>query len=230
MKKIAILLTALILFSCEKNVEVIKISDPDYATQSEVDTQVRFEQEDLDVILNLLKQNNSPEVKLFIDEEGELKRIIFLDKVSSETGNDLVAKIKELEFNPAMKDGKPVKSQYQFAKPQSEYFVAVEHMPEPIGGIKAIQEKIVYPEIAKRAGIEGRVYVKAYIDENGDVTKVELIKGLADGAFWSGDGNAGVGLEEEAMRAVKETKFIPGNQRGHKVKTQVSVPILFKLK
>ncbi len=42
----------------------------------------------------------------------------------------------------------------------NDYFVAVEQMPEPIGGIAAIQKNVHYPEIAKRAGIEGRVYVK----------------------------------------------------------------------
>lgn len=97
------------------------------------------------------------------------------------------------------------------------FFVAVEEMPEPIGGIPEIQKKIVYPEIAKRAGVQGRVYVKAYVDENGNVQKVELIKGI------------GAGCDEEALRAVKETKFKPGRQRGTPVRVQVSVPIMFKL-
>ena len=34
----------------------------------------------------------------------------------------------------------------------------LKNMPEPIGGMYAIQEKIKYPEIAKRAGIQGKVY------------------------------------------------------------------------
>ncbi len=34
----------------------------------------------------------------------------------------------------------------------------VEEMPEPIGGMYAIQSKIKYPEIAKQAGIQGKVY------------------------------------------------------------------------
>jgi hypothetical protein len=50
---------------------------------------------------------------------------------------------------------------------ESPYFVAVEDMPEPIGGIASIQNKIVYPEIAKRAGVEGKVFVLAYVDETG---------------------------------------------------------------
>lgn len=97
------------------------------------------------------------------------------------------------------------------------YFVAVEEMPEPIGGIQAIQSKIVYPEIAKRAGVEGRVYILAFVDESGNVTKAEVIKGI------------GAGCDEAALDAVKKTKFKPGKQRGKSVKVQVSIPVVFKL-
>lgn len=97
------------------------------------------------------------------------------------------------------------------------FFVAVEEMPEPVGGISAIQSKIVYPEIAKRAGVQGRVYVKAYVDESGRVNKVELIRGI------------GAGCDEAAMDAVKSVMFKPGKQRGKPVKVQVTVPVLFKL-
>ncbi|MGD8781844.1 MAG: energy transducer TonB [Ignavibacteria bacterium] len=97
------------------------------------------------------------------------------------------------------------------------FFVAVEEMPSPIGGIAAIQQKIVYPEIAKRAGVQGRVFVKAFVDEQGNVKKVELIKGI------------GAGCDEAAIKAVQETKFKPGKQRGKPVKVQVTVPVLFKL-
>ena len=97
------------------------------------------------------------------------------------------------------------------------YFVAVEEMPEPVGGIKGIQEKIVYPEIAKRAGIEGKVYILAFVDENGNVTKAQVLKGI------------GAGCDEAARDAVLATKFKPGKQRGTPVKVQVSIPIVFKL-
>jgi len=97
------------------------------------------------------------------------------------------------------------------------YFVAVEEMPEPIGGIKAIQEKITYPEIAKRAGVEGKVYILAFVDENGNVTKAQVLKGI------------GAGCDEAALDAVLKTKFKPGKQRGTPVHVQVSIPIIFKL-
>jgi periplasmic protein TonB len=92
-----------------------------------------------------------------------------------------------------------------------------EVMPEPVGGLKAIQSRIIYPELARRGGIEGKVHVLAFVNENGDVVKAEIIKG------------AGAGLDEEAIKAVKETKFRPGQQRGRPVKVQVVIPIVFRL-
>lgn len=98
-----------------------------------------------------------------------------------------------------------------------EFFVAVEEMPAPIGGIAAIQKNIIYPEIAKRAGVQGRVFIKAFVDETGVVRKAEVIKGI------------GAGCDEAAIDAVMKTRFKPGKQRGKPVKVQVSIPILFKL-
>ncbi len=122
----------------------------------------------------------------------------------------------ELNVNEQVEAPPPPKVEKKVEE-EPQYFVAVEEMPEPIGGIQAIQSKIVYPEIAKRAGIEGKVYVLAFVDETGTVTKAEIIKGL------------GAGLDEAALNAVKATKFKPGKQRGKPVKVQVSIPIVFKL-
>jgi TonB family protein len=101
--------------------------------------------------------------------------------------------------------------------PQTTYFIAVENMPEPIGGIDSLQARVAYPEIAKRAGVQGCVFVKAFVDNKGNVNKVELIKGI------------GAGCDEAAMSAVKNSMFIPGKQNGKPLNVQVSIPILFKL-
>jgi protein TonB len=97
------------------------------------------------------------------------------------------------------------------------YFVAVEEMPQPIGGLQAIQSLIQYPEIAKRAGVEGKVFVRAFVDEKGNVTNAEIVKGI------------GGGCDEAALDAILKTKFTPGKQRGKPIKVQVTVPVLFRL-
>ncbi len=110
----------------------------------------------------------------------------------------------------------PPPEEESIVEEEPAYFVAVEEMPEPIGGLKSIQGKIVYPEIALRAGIEGKVFVRAYVDETGSVTRAEVIKGI------------GLGCDEAALDAVLNTKFNPGKQRGKPIKVQVVIPISFK--
>ena len=103
------------------------------------------------------------------------------------------------------------------AKDDSTYYVAVQEMPEPLNGISDILKNLVYPQSAKDAGIQGNVYVLAYVNEKGDVEKVKVIKG------------PGYGLNEAAADAIKKTKFKPGKHKGKTLKVQVSIPIVFKL-
>lgn len=100
---------------------------------------------------------------------------------------------------------------------EEEIFVVVEQMPQLEGGLGAIQSKINYPEMAMKAGIEGRVVVQFVIDENGNVTNPVVVRGI------------GGGCDEEALRAVKQVKFTPGRQRGKPVKVRYSLPVSFKL-
>jgi protein TonB len=140
-----------------------------------------------------------------------------IEAPSDDVLDDVEIGSTEIDMNEQVEAPPPPKEEKKIIEEEPTYFVAVEEMPEPIGGIQAIQSKIVYPEIAKRAGVEGKVYVLAFVNEQGDVTKTEIIKGL------------GAGLDEAALNAVKQTRFKPGKQRGKPVKVQVSIPIVFKL-
>lgn len=165
------------------------------------------------------------EYKLMIDESGTVEKI-FMGKNNDEKINRLVlTAVENWKFKPAMKDGKVVKSQYPMIlwfesdKPinEDDYLPVVENMPGPIGGMYAIQEKIRYPEIAKRAGLQGKVIIQAFIDEEGNVTHTKVVKGL------------GGGIDEMALDVIRTTKFNPGLQNGKPVKVQVTIPIVFKL-
>ncbi|GEM_PF-774760 len=103
------------------------------------------------------------------------------------------------------------------AQNEEAYFVAVENLPEPIGGMMAIQQKIVYPESARRAGVQGIVYIEAFINERGDVDRAVVRKGI------------GSGCDEAAVAAVKQSKFRPGTQQGVPVKVRLAIPIRFRL-
>jgi protein TonB len=100
---------------------------------------------------------------------------------------------------------------------EEDYFVAVEKAPAPVGGLEAIIKRAVYPELAMKTRTEGKVYVLAYINESGDVDEVKVVKGI------------GGGCDEEAARAVKKSKFTPGQNNGANVKTKLAIAINFKL-
>lgn len=101
---------------------------------------------------------------------------------------------------------------------EPQIFVWSEIMPEPLGGIAAILEKVYYTEIAKRAEIEGKVVIEAVVDKQGNIIDAFVKKGI------------GGGLDEVALDAVKNTKFHPGKQRGKPVNVRISIPIKFVLK
>ncbi len=142
-----------------------------------------------------------------------------IEAPSEDVLEDVAIGETELDVNAQVSTAPPPppKQESKDEEEEAVFFVAVEEQPEPIGGIEAIQQKIVYPEIAKRAGVQGRVFIKAFVNENGDVVKAEVIKGI------------GAGCDEAAVQAVMQTKFKPGRQRGKPVKVQVSIPIVFKL-
>jgi TonB family protein len=98
-----------------------------------------------------------------------------------------------------------------------DYFVVVEEMPKLIGGMKALQAKVEYPAMARRAGIEGRVTVQFIVNEQGNVENAVVVRGIGGGA------------DEEALNVIKEAKFEPGLQRGRTVRVQYALSINFRL-
>lgn len=100
---------------------------------------------------------------------------------------------------------------------EEEFFIVVENMPELRGGIAGLQKKVTYPEMAKRAGIEGRVTIEFIVNEEGRVENPRIMRGI------------GGGCDEEALKAVANARFSPGMQRGRPVKVKMSLPITFRL-
>ena len=91
-------------------------------------------------------------------------------------------------------------------------------MPELVGGIGGLQKRVKYPEIAKKAGVEGTVFLQFIVDEQGNVVDPVVLRGI------------GAGCDEEALKAIRTAKFSPGMQRGKPVKVKFSLPVRFRLK
>jgi protein TonB len=99
-------------------------------------------------------------------------------------------------------------------------FVPYDEAPQLIGGMESIKRNLVYPELARKAGVEGLVVVGVLIDERGRPVKTQILK--ASGAR--------IGFEEAATAAVMKTRWIPAKQRDRAVKVWVSIPVRFRLR
>lgn len=100
---------------------------------------------------------------------------------------------------------------------EEDFFVVVEQMPQLIGGMSKLQGSVKYPEMARRAGIEGRVTVQFIVNEQGQVENARVVRGI------------GGGCDEEALKAVKKAEFKAGQQRGRPVRVQYALSINFRL-
>ena len=102
-------------------------------------------------------------------------------------------------------------------------FDIVEDEALPVGGMAAFYEylgsNIRYPQEALEKRAEGTAYIKFIVDEQGNVMSAETIEGR----------ELGHGLDEEAIRVIKGSKWTPAKQRGIVVKQRKILPVKFKL-
>ncbi|NTU57679.1 MAG: energy transducer TonB [Chlorobiaceae bacterium] len=80
--------------------------------------------------------------------------------------------------------------------------------------------KPMYPEMARIAGIEGRVFVRVLIGEDGKAMKSEIVKRVPQ------DCNV---FDKEAVRFVMSSKYIPGKQNNKRVRVWMTIPVRFTL-
>lgn len=95
--------------------------------------------------------------------------------------------------------------------------VVIEKSAAIIGGPKALQEKLVYPDEAQEKGIETVIEANVLVNETG---KIETI---------SFDTETEYGFEEAAENALYQVKFKPGERNGKPVSMFVTIPVEFKL-
>jgi protein TonB len=99
-------------------------------------------------------------------------------------------------------------------------FVPYDEAPQLIGGVQSISRNLVYPELARKAGVEAVVVVGVLIDAHGNPIKTQILK----------SSNSSIGFDEAAEAALMRTQWVPAKQRDHAVAVWVSVPIRFHLR
>ncbi len=96
--------------------------------------------------------------------------------------------------------------------PGMDAFVAVEKYPEMVVSVKP-----EYPEIAKRAGITGRVFVKVLVDKEGKPKRAVVIKTDSDL------------FNDAAIAAAMKSAFTPALQNNHPIAVWIVLPYKFQL-
>lgn len=103
-------------------------------------------------------------------------------------------------------------------------FMLVEEKPSFMGGdanafSKWVNERLVYPEIAKENGVQGRVTLQFTVNTDGTVSNVKVLRGVDPS------------LDKEAVRVVSMSpKWTPGKQRDRAVKVTYTFPVIFQLR
>ena len=103
-------------------------------------------------------------------------------------------------------------------------FQLVEEKPSFQGGdanqfSKWGNSRLVYPEIAKENGVQGRVTLQFTVEKDGTVTKVKVLRGVDPS------------LDKEAVRVVSMSpKWKPGKQRDRAVPVTYTFPVIFQLR
>ncbi len=89
---------------------------------------------------------------------------------------------------------------------------------DPYVDVGVLNRSVVYPQVAKRAGIEGKVTVRVLVRKDGKARKNFVV---------STDSEL---LNKSAIDAVMQAKYLPAIQNGKPLACWITVPIAFKMK
>jgi protein TonB len=184
-----------------------------------------------------------PEIKEPLDPEPEQeippmeKTVQFLEPVITDEPVDVPPAVTE-QFEDA-EAGKETNEEDNagFEVPKEKPVVVVVEKPkepeihtyvdEPAefpGGINAmrsfLRENLVYPQVAQELGLEGKCQLKFVVSAKGNISNVEVMRGVPDCPE----------CDKEAVRVVKlMPAWKPGKIKGQAVNSTFNLPVSFKL-
>lgn len=132
---------------------------------------------------------------------------------SADVPDDVTIETTDLDFEQLSADLPPPPPQDNTEEETEEIleFFMVEQKPEVI---KQVPPE--YPEVARKAGIEGSVILKVLIEKDGSVSQAMVVKGKDI-------------LQQAALNAIYQYRFSPAQQNDKPVKVWLTMPIRFQL-
>jgi TonB family protein len=167
------------------------------------------------------------ELANYFNHSVTLKRIHMLNRIKSPK----LAKLKYLLVIPIIGilpflfsfSDKPFDDGNQVAEVRDTILTEADEMPVFPGGESAlltfIAKNVKYPEVSKKNGIQGKVFVQFMVDKTGKVKAIEVLQGVSKE------------LDAEAVRVIKLLPNFekPAYKDGKPVNVKMVLPIMFKL-
>lgn len=147
-------------------------------------------------------------------------------KPIEQESKDLVLKAKEVKTKDEEIDKKAFDEVEKVKdvknRDDNKVFDDVDQMPEYPGGqaclLQYLSDKVRYPRVAEKNGIQGRVICTFIVERDGSITDVKVVKSIDPL------------LDEEAVRVLsKMPKWKPGMEKETPVRVKFTVPVQFKL-
>lgn len=159
-----------------------------------------------------------PEAKVFLNDQIDIidDDIKLDDDMFQNLEDDANLGVEIMDYVEAVQE--------EVVEEEAIPFQMVEQKPSFMGGdantfSKWVNERLVYPEIAKENGVQGRVTLQFTVNADGSVSNVKVLRGVDSS------------LDKEAVRVVSQSpKWTPGKQRDRAVKVTYTFPVIFKLR
>lgn len=183
-----------------------------------VDDRVLVEEEEIMAI----EQNTppppppAPEIPVLSDQIDIVEDDVKVDDIIINTEDDNSQGVEIVDYVQQVEE--------EVVEEEAIPFQLVEKQPSFKGGgpnefTKWVNQRLVYPEIAKENGVQGRVTLQFTVEKDGSVTNVKVLRGVDPS------------LDKEAVRVVSSSpKWTPGKQRDRAVKVTYTFPVIFQLR
>jgi protein TonB len=97
--------------------------------------------------------------------------------------------------------------------PPDQTVLRTNRLAKPIQSVRP-----VYPPLALKMGMQGDVTLKIIVDAQGNVSRAEIVK------------SGGAEFDEEALKAVKQSRFEPAQRDGQNVPAEFTYIYKFRLR
>ncbi|MCK5734700.1 MAG: energy transducer TonB [Candidatus Latescibacteria bacterium] len=156
-----------------------------------------------------------PETKQEVKRPPAPKRpAVPIEVESEELPDDVTIETTELDVWEENIPPPPPPAAAEAPPPEDDEIVPFWHVESPPELVHAVPP--IYPEIARKAQMEGKIFLHLLVGKNGQVEEVKFIKGPEI-------------FKEAAIKAARQFRFSPALQNDKPVRVWMAIPIDFKL-